>query len=449
MLKNVDVLIIGGGAAGIVSALFGKSLYKEKSFMVIKKNKTTLIPCAIPYTFSYLGGTDKDAISNEVLTKNGIELLIDEVTEIDIDKKVCKTKNDEISYDKLIIATGSIPKVPRWLKGADLENVFTITKDKDYLDNLISRLDQFKRITIIGGGFIGVEVAGELINKDKQVTIVEILPYVLSAAFDQEIAMKAQEILSSKGVNVITNKGVRELAGDKEVKKVILQDGTELETDAVILSMGYVPNTELAKRSNIKLNSMGFIEVDNFMRTSALDVFAVGDCAEKKDFLTNKPIPVMLASVACTESRIAAMNLYSSRITNKGTIGIFSTVIDGVVFSSAGITESKAKELGINVITSTFETMDKHPGILPQANKQLVKLIVIRDSGQVIGGEVIGSEYASELINVIGRLIENKTTLYDIIKMQVATHPLITAAPTSYPIIKAAEILISKLKQTN
>jgi len=288
-MEKTDVLVIGGSAAGIVAAVTGKSSYPDKDFLVIRKEKQVIIPCGIPYIFGSLRSSDKDVIPDGVLTNAGIRLKIDEVVSIDHKNKVCKTAdNTEISFEKLVLATGSTPEVPKWLKGADLENVFTIRKDKEYLDEVMAKLNRCKKIVTIGGGFIGVEMSDELNKLNKDLTIVEILPHILGLVFDEEITVKAEEILKSRGVKIKVGAGVKEILGDKKVTNVLLNNGEKLKVDAVIMSMGYRPNTELAKKSEIKINEMGFVKVDEYMRTDTPDVFAVGDCAEKRDFSTRK-----------------------------------------------------------------------------------------------------------------------------------------------------------------
>jgi len=443
-MDKTDVLVIGGSAAGIVAATTGKSFYPDKDFLLVRKEKQVVVPCGIPYIFGSLESSDQNLISDAVLTNAGVRIKIDEATSIDQETKVCRTADGtQINFEKLVLALGSTPIVPKWLKGVDLGNVFTIPKDKEYLDGISEKLGGCTSVVIIGGGFIGVEVGDELNKCGKDVTIVEILPHVLEAAFDEEMAIKAEEILKSRGVNIKAGDGVKEILGDKEVAGILLNSSEQLEADAVILAMGYRPNTALAENSGIKTNGMGFIKVDEYMRTENTNVFAIGDCAEKKSFITRTPRNIMLASTACAEARIAAMNLFklSAVKTFGGTIAIYSTVIGDTAFGVAGVTESLAKERGFTIVTGAFEGIDKHPGTLPGTHKQVVKLIVARESGVIIGGQVLGGASTGELTNLIGLAIENRMTINSILTAQIGTHPLLTAPPTAYPLIKAAEAI--------
>ncbi len=449
-MKKTDVLVIGGSAAGMVAAVTGKSSWNDKSFILVKKQKDVMVPCGIPYIFGTLDSSQLNIMPvDNMLAKAGIESIVGEVVNIDKESKVVKLANDEeIKYDKLIIATGSTPIVPKWLKGTNLENVFVIPKDKTYLDEMKNKIASLQKIAVIGAGFIGVEVSDELKKGGHDVTLIEKEKTILASAFDEEVASKIEEIIKNRGIKLITGNGIKEIIGNTKVEKVILENDTILDADAVILSMGYQPNTELAKKSGIYVDESNFIAVDEYMRTHEKDIFAVGDCAQKRDFITRKRVPTMLASTACAEARVCAMNLFGINIvkTFNGTISIYSTAIDGWGFGTAGITERRAKEEGINIVSGIFEGVDRHPGNMPDTHKQIVKLIVAKQSGVIIGGEVIGGLSAGELTNVIGIVIQNRMTISALLTSQIGTHPCLTASPAAYPLIKAAEAVAAKIK---
>jgi pyruvate/2-oxoglutarate dehydrogenase complex dihydrolipoamide dehydrogenase (E3) component len=383
------------------------------------------------------------------LEKAGITSLVDEVTGIDtVNKTADLAGGEKIQYDKLVIATGSIPVKPKWLKGGEKNNVFVIPKDKVYLDEMVAKLKDLKKVVVIGAGFIGVEFSDELMKRGHEVTIVEKLPDILSLAFDVEISQKISEILFQRGLKIITGNGIRKITGEKNVESVSLENNETVNADAVILSVGYKPNTELARKSGIYVDEGGFIAVDEYMRTHVKDIFAVGDCAQKRDFVTRARVATMLASTACAEARIAGMNLFNLSVvkTFSGTIAIYSTAIGDTGFGTAGVTEARAKAEGIDSITGTFEGVDRHPGNLPGSHKQLVKLIAARQSGVIIGGEVIGGLSTGELTNVIGLAIQNRMSVNSLLTSQIGTHPCLTASPAGYPLIKAAEIIHGKLR---
>jgi NADPH-dependent 2,4-dienoyl-CoA reductase/sulfur reductase-like enzyme len=443
MENKVDILVIGGSAAGTVAASTAKSKHPDKSIMLVRKEPKAVVPCGIPYIFGTLGSSEKDIMPDTGLENAGIAIRIDTVESIDKKEKIATFENGEtIQFDKLVLGTGSKPFKPTWLKGAELENVFTIPKNKIYLDQLQKNLSDKKHITVVGAGFIGVEMSDELTKSGFDVTLVEIQPRILGLAFDEEIAKHAEEKLVQDGIDVKTGVGVKEILGNGKVDSVLLSDDTSFKTDAVILSMGYRPNADLAKAMGLKINEHGFISVDAYMRTSEKDIFAAGDCAEKRDFATSRLSTTMLASTAAAEARVAGLNLYSLSTYRsfKGTIGIYSTMIGNTVYGVAGITEEAAKKEGFNVIGTLFKGMDRHPGKLPGMHEQTVKLVVSKATGTILGGEVIGGESAGELINVLGVIIQTGSTINDVLTMQIGTQPMLTASPGKYPIIKAAEI---------
>ncbi len=447
-MKKADVLIIGGSAAGLVAAMTAKSSYPEKNVVLVRKEEKVMIPCGIPYIFGTLGTSNNNILPDAGLEKLGVEIRVGMVETINKESKVCiLSDNQEIQYEKLILATGSQPFVPKWLKGAELENVYTIPKNKVYLDTFMEMLKDFKRVIVVGAGFIGVETSDELNKKNLDITLVEIQNRILGAAFDEDVALHAQDLLADRGVRVLTRVGIEEIEGDGKVERVKLSSGDVLEADAVILSMGYRPNTSLADEAGIRMNALGFIDVDEYMRTSEPDIFAAGDCAGKRDFATGKLSTTMLASTACAEARVASLNLYSLSTVRsfKGTIGIYSTNIGESSYGVAGLTESSAVKEGFDIVSGSFTGMDRHPGKLPGAHQQTVKLVVAKDSGRILGGEVVGGTSVGELINVIGFIIQGGMTLTDLLVSQIGTQPMLTASPAAYPLIKAAEIVSRKL----
>ncbi len=447
-MKQVDVLVIGSSAAGLVAATTAKNAYPDKKITVIRAEEKTLVPCGIPYIFESVGSTENDLMPSEkMFDAAGIDLVIGEAVSINREEKSCTLRGGEkFGYSKLVLATGSKPTKPAWLKGAELQNVFTVPKDKVYLDAMQASLKGCTKVVVIGAGFIGVELSDELAKSGKEVLIVEKLPHILALAFDEDIAVRIEKLLVGRGVSLRTGIGVREIIGEDRVTGVLLENGESLEADAVILSIGYKPDSRLAAAAGLSVSEAGFIRVDEYMRTRDPNVFAVGDCAEKRDFFTRKPNPIMLASTACAEARTAGINLFklSAIKTFYGTLSIFATALGETGFGVAGLTEKKAREEGFDIVTGVFEGMDKHPGTLPGTQKQLVKLIFGNESGILLGGEVIGGHSVGELTNMIGLVIQNRMNVSSILTSQIGTHPLLTASPAGYPFLKAAGIAARK-----
>jgi len=439
---KTDVLIIGGGPAGIVTAVTAKQNYPEKKIVVVRKEQRVAVPCGIPYIFGTLRDVEKNLIPDSVLTSKGIEILVDEIVDVDTEKKIAKSKeHGNIEFEKLIFATGSKPIKPP-IKGIDGNNVFFVKKDPQYLQELLKRVDESEGIVIIGGGFIGVEFADELRKLGKKVSIVEMLPHVLSASFDDDFCALAEEELRRTGVEIYTNSKVVEI---KE-NRVILSSGKEIPGDIVIVSVGARPNTDLAEKIGLKVSKNGIV-VDEYMRTSHPDIFAVGDCAEKRDFFTREVKPVMLASVASAEARIAGANLYKIKAFKqfKGTLGIFATKVGNLALGAAGLIERQAKKEGFDYVVGRSEVVDKHPGTLPGTSKVRVKLLFTKQGGFFLGAQIAGGDTVGEMINLVGFAIESGYTASRYMNLQIGTHPLLTPAPTAPATIKAVEDALKKM----
>ncbi len=440
---KTDILIIGGGPAGVVAAVTARKNNPGKRIVLIRKNKKSVIPCGIPYIFNRLSSAEKDIMPDKSLEMNKVELLIGKVERLKPESKTVTFGNKEIKYEKLIIATGSKPvSIP--IKGIDKNGVWHIEKDLEYMKKMRRAVLKSKNIVIIGGGFIGVEMAEEL-SKNKKVSIIEREEHCLITTFDEEFALLAEEELKERKVKIFTNSSVEEIGGEKKVEFVKLDNGKKIPADLVIVSIGAKPNVDLAKEAGIKTGKYGAVKVNKFMETNKKDVFAVGDCAETRSLLTGECVPVMLASTACHEARIAGANLYkiNKRIENKGTLAVFSTSINGLAIGIAGLNEKSANE---DVVVGIAETLNRHPGSLPGSAKIKVKLVFSKNSTRLVGGQVAGPECAAEMINIIALAIQKGINVYDFDVLQIATHPLLTAAPTVYPLITAAQSALTKMK---
>lgn len=447
------MLIIGGGPAGAVTAVTAKMNYPEKEILVVREFEKQLVPCAIPYIFGEtLGSSEKDLSPCSMATEMGISTMLGKINKIDIKNKIAFLAESEISFDKLVFATGSTPFVHDSLKPfVSLEGVFSVPKNKILIDKAKEYLEDKKEVLVVGTGFIGVEMAMELASAGKNVTIVGASKHILKGPFDSEVAIQAESIMLEHGIKFIGNDKVVSIIdknADNRVNAVELKSGRVVDTEVVILATGYKPNTNLALNSGVSSGHYGGIWVDEYMRTENQDVFAVGDCSARRAFITKIPSKVMLASTSAAEGRIAGSSLYGIQYIKgfSGTIAIFSTMIGQTAFSSAGITEEEAREANTDIVVGSFGGMNRHPGTIPGAQKQFVKLVATKHGGNIIGGQIIGGNETGEMINIIGLMIETGLTLYEAMSMQVATQPMLTAAPTNYPIVMAAIVAIKKIE---
>ncbi|MEA3307982.1 MAG: FAD-dependent oxidoreductase [Chloroflexota bacterium] len=445
-MKQTNILIIGGGPAGLVAASTARTYYPEKEITLVRKTDRTPVPCGIPYIFNRLEGVDQNLIPDGSLDAQGIKWSVREVIKIETEAhQVIFADGEKLGYEKLVLATGSTAVRPP-IPGAEKEGVFVVKKSPSYLRRLRAAVLAAKNIVIIGGGFIGVEFAEEISQmENKSVSIVEMLPRCLCTAFDDEICEVGEAELKRLGVTFYMEEKVTQIAGEGKLE-VVLASGKRLPADLVLISVGARPNVELAAEAGVEIGFSKAIWVDEYMRTPTADVFAIGDCAEKKDFFTRKTTQVMLASTACTEARIAGANLYKLNVVREkqGSLANFSTHLGDVTLASAGLTERRAREENFDIVVGVGKTKNRHPGSLPGAHSVMVKLVFSADSLVLLGGQVSGGQEAGELINTIALALQNLMTANQLTALQVATHPLLTSAPTTYPLVTAAMQAIAK-----
>jgi NADH oxidase (H2O2-forming) len=444
-----QIVIVGGGPAGVITALTAKNVYPHKEVSLIKEIGDGVIPCAIPYMMNTLDDPRKNAMGDSPLENAGIEVLVDKVIGLDAgDHSIDLVSDVSVRYEKLVLATGTQSVTPA-IPGIELVGVHAITKSLSAMTALREDLRAVRNLVIIGGGFIGAEFADELAHsQDLNIHLVEILPDLLMNAFDEEIGCEIGLGLEEAGVSLHTGQRVNSIDGETRVSSVTLEGGEVIPAEAVLIGIGAKPECSLARDAGLRITDGGSIWVDDYMRTQDQDVFAVGDCALKRDFFTRKEVPVLLASTATAEARIAGTNLYSIRVLRQiqGTIAAFSTRIGDVSFASAGMTCRASLKEGIRCISATAEAPDHHPAALPGSRLLKVMLVFSNRSGILLGGQIRGGASAGELINVVALAIQKRTTVRELDMMQIATHPLLTPAPTVHPLINAAHMALAKMR---
>ena len=441
-MKKVDLLVIGGSAGGLLSATMVRKAYGEDlEITLIRETERVMVPCGIPYIYGTLRDLGKNVIPDALLTGANINLLIDRAVAIDREQKTVTTKGNEvIGYKKLIIATGSLPLIPTFIPGHDLDNIYPVMKNEEHLGKILRGLEQARDVAVIGGGFIGVEFAEQISRLEKNVTIVEAADSCLWQAFDKSYSDDIESRLRDKGITIMTGTRVKRIKGEQAVEALELEDGSSIPADMVILGLGVKPNSALARDCGLQVSDRGAVVVDQYMRTSDPDIFAVGDCAEKRCFFTGKNVPLLLASTAATEAKIAGSNAFHLRLirANKGTISTFSAKIAGKTYAAAGLTETQARREGFCIMVGEFKTMDRHPATLPGAQEIYIKLIFSRCSGIILGAQISGGDSVGEMINILSLAIQKDTTATELNTFQAATHPLVSPSPIAYPINAAA-----------
>jgi NADH oxidase (H2O2-forming) len=446
MMEKYELVIVGGSAGGIQSAICAQKHHGLTDILVIRMEEKVVVPCGIPYIYGTLGSVEKNVMPDKLLGQ--AKLKIGEATGIDRKNKTVTLKDGQVfGYNKLILATGSTPLQPP-IPGLDKKNVWFAWKNTDYLGELAKAIDGKGDIVVIGGGFIGLEFADECRKRGHKVTVVEVLEHCLQLVCTSDLCVRAEEGLKANGVDIITSNGVKSLEGGEKVESVLLQGGQRITCSMVIVGIGVAPNVKLAKDAGLEIGPTGGIKVDEFQRTVDPDILAVGDCAEKYSFFNGAPVPVRLASVATREGKIAAANIFGAQWRNIGTIGAFSTVVGDTAIAMAGLTDTKAQEIGYETVVGEAEAASKHPGTMPDTHPMRVRLAFDRRSGKIIGGCACCTYSVGEVVNLIASAIVNEMTMEQIAMFPMGTHPCLTASPLAYQFTDAASNALHQVIKT-
>lgn len=412
------VIIVGGIAAGTSAAAKLRRIDPNAEIIIYEKSDIVSFgACGLPY---YVGNFFDDsenmiARTPEAFIKSGVEVkVLHEVTAIDFNNKKVKVKNlkehkeFEDYYDKLMIATGASSIIPP-IKNVNLKNVYTLKslEDGENLKNLI-RDDKNKKVAIIGAGFIGLEAVEAAKHYGKEVSIFQLDNRILKDVFDKEITDLLEEELKNQGVNLYLKESVTELIGEEYVTKVRTPN-REIEADIVIIATGVRPNTGFIKESGIKMLSNGAIVVDEYGKTSIEDVYAAGDCATINQVVTGENSYVPLATGANKLGRIVGENLGGENISFQGSLSSSCLKVMNMEAGRTGITEEKAKALGLDYKTAFITDMNQ-TNYYPGQNKIYVKLIYDAKTKVILGGQVAGYKDAVQRVNVLAACIFGKFT---------------------------------------
>lgn len=452
-MHKQKLIVIGAVAAGTKAASKAKRENPNMDVKIFTKEEhISYAGCGLPY---YIGGIIKEKHELVVRTpevfkkEQDIDIFIKhEVTKIDANsKKIYITNLDtqeqlEYEYDKLVMATGASPIKPP-LDNINLKNIFTLRSVTDAFEirDLVDA-GKVKKAVVVGGGFIGLEVAENLKHRGVDVTLIELAPHVLPP-FDEEIALLAQTHMVDKGINIITNEKVLGFEGKDVVTKVKSTAG-DFEADIVVLSIGVRPNVKLAVDAGIELGVTGAIKVDKHMQTNMKDIFAVGDCAENVNLVTNLPAWYPMGSTSNKTGRIAGNNVVNGDNMDslEGVLGTTIVKLFDINAAKTGLSERDARKAGMNIETILVPATDKahyYPG-----NKPIItKLIVEKASHKILGAQIIGSGIVDKPIDIIATAMTLNAKVDDLTKLDLAYAPPFSMAMSST--IMAANVMLNKL----
>ena len=432
----MKTLIIGGVAGGASAAARLRRLDEAAEIILFERGEyISFANCGLPY---YIGGeiTDRDALTLQTPESFRARFNVDvrvlnEVLSIDKSSKTVTVKNHATGetysegYDRLILSMGAYPVLPN-IEGAGSDKVFTLRnipdtyKIRDYIDNKKPRT-----AAVVGGGYIGVEMAENLHRAGLSVTIVEMADQVI-APLDYDMASDVHRHIESKGVRLMLGNAVRSIRDDGGRLHVALNSG-EIEADMLIMAVGVLPETGIAKNAGIEVNRRGSILTDSHMRTSDPYIYAVGDAVEVVDFVTGQKSFIPLAGPANKQGRIAADNICGIESEYTGTQGSSILKVFDMTVAATGVNEKTAKKLGLDYDKS-FTYSASHASYYPGAVNMSVKVIFEKGSGKILGAQIVGYDGADKRCDVIAAAIRFGATARDLTRLELSYAPPYSSA---------------------
>ena len=449
----MKVIIIGGVAGGASAAARLRRLDESAEIIVLERGEyVSFANCGLPY---YIGGviTDKNNLTLQTPESFRARFNIDvrvnsEAVKIDPASKEVTVKDLRSgdtyveSYDNLILSPGAEPIRPN-LEGIDSDIVFTLRNIPDTL-KIKSYIETAKpkSAVVIGGGYIGVEMAENLKEAGLDVSIVELADHLI-APLDFDMAADVHRYIKSNGIKLYLNNGVKAIDGHT----VVLQNG-EINADMVIMSVGVRPETALAQDCGIKTNRRGSIIVDRSMKTNITDIYAVGDAIEVEDFITKTPAFIPLAGPANKQGRIAADNIAGLTSEYKGTQGSAVLKLFDMTVATTGLNEKSAKAAGIDY-DKTYIYSGSHAGYYPGANNMSVKALWDKKSLKIIGAQIIGFDGVDKRMDVLASAIRFGAKITDLTELELCYAPPFGSAkdPINMLGFVAENIVTGKVKQ--
>lgn len=428
------ILIVGGVAGGASVAARARRIDEKAEVIMFEKGPhVSFSNCALPFHLSGIveNGDSLVLMCPEQFKKQyNIEARVNsEVVKIKKEEKKIVVKNhltgeeyDE-SYDKLVLSPGANPILPKTIEGITGHNVFTVRNVVD-IKKLKSSIDEnnIEDIAVVGGGFIGVEVAENLRLAGKNVSLIEALDQIMSP-FDYDMAQILHKEMIDKGVNLILSDAVKKINEDS----IELQSGKVVSAKAVVMAIGVSPETSLAREAGLEIGVTGGIKVDHNYVTSNKDIYAVGDAIEVYNSLTHKPSRLPLAGPAQRQARAAADHMYNIPHNNKGVIGSSVVQIFDQGAACTGLNEKTAKASGISYDFVYVIPGDK-VGLMPSSNPMHFKLIYEYPTGRILGAQAIGKGNVDKRIDIIATMIAMGGTLEDLKELELCYAPLFGTA---------------------
>jgi len=432
----MKVIIIGGVAGGASAAVRLRRLDEKADIIILERgNYVSYANCGLPY---YIGGeiTEKSALS--VQTPESLRARFDidvrtgnEVVEINPAEKTVMIYESETgtifseSYDKLILSPGADPIRPS-IPGAADPRVFTLRNIPDtYAISEFIKKNKPRRVLVTGAGYIGLEMAENLSKAGLEVIVAELGSHVI-APLDEDMAADVHHYLKSVGIKLLLNNGVQAIVPEKDSLLVQLSYN-DISVDMVLMSIGVTPESTLAKSAGLELGPRGAIVVDDTMRTSDENIYAVGDAVQVINRVSGLPGYIPLAGPANKQGRIAADNIAGIHRTYKGTQGSAILKLFDMTVGSTGLNEAGAKAAGFNY-DKVFLSPSSHAGYYPGAGTMSMKVMFEKPSGKLLGAQIVGFDGVDKRLDVLGAAISQGLTAEDLTELELAYAPPFSSA---------------------
>ena len=421
------LVVIGGDAGGMTAASQARRRRPDLDIVALERGRwTSYSACGIPYLVSgEIGALEDLVVVDPARFRDEYRIdarTLHEVTEIDLDARqlevhdLAHERRFKLGFDLLLVATGARPIRPP-LPGIDLDfvhGVQTLADAADLLDH--AAREKPRKVTVIGGGYIGLEMAEAFVQRGAAVTLVEAADEVVRT-LDPDIGALVHQKMVEFGIDVRTGVPVEGF----EPGKVLTAAGP-VEADLVVLGLGVQPNSELAAAAGIDLGARNAISVNRRLQTCAEGVWAAGDCAESFHLVSQRKVHIALGTVANKQSRVAGINIGAGYATFPGVVGTAVTTVCSAEVARTGLNESEAQRDGFVYEAVTIESTTR-AGYLPTAKPIIVKMLAERESGRLLGAQIVGDEGAAKRIDVVATALTARMTTYDLIDLDLSYAP--------------------------
>ncbi len=437
-LTKRRIVIAGAVACGAKAAARARRCDPQAEIVLVERGELlSYAGCGFPY---YVGGSVEN-FDNLRTTSFGLVRDADyfhDVKDIDVRlqteildvdrggktvfvRNLATGKQDQIPYDKLVLATGAVPVRPQ-IEGIELDNVFTLHCPSDAI-RIRQAIEQgnVEHATIIGAGLIGLELTESLFNQAVDATVVDIADQVLPSMLDPEIAHLLKNELVRDGLEFLLAERVQRIVGDTTVRKVVT-NSREIKTDMVVLAVGVRPNVDLAARANLQIGETGAISVNEFMETSDPNIYAGGDCVECRDLITGRRTYMPLGSIANRHGRVIGSNAAGGHETFPGIVGTMVFKSLNLNVAKTGLTDAQARSLGYETVSSITPCMD-HVHFYPGNKRFILKLVANRSDKRLLGAQLIGPGDVSKRVDILATALRFGATLSDVANLDLAYSP--------------------------